>query len=146
MRGSQERYGRPLCRAHIPGHGVDAVEIVPWHLYAPYFTPAEQAALHHLLHTLAREDALTGEIQTARVMLLRLLAHIAALGELTTGQIVRLTPLVLQTAEAIARLLKAQQALNQGGPDPSELILDDALRQLSDLWDVDLLGDGSDPP
>ena len=150
MRGSRQRHGRPLCRAHIPDTGPDLGpdpgpgsgpapdEIVPWHLYAPYFSPAEHAALEQLLDTLAGENSLTGEISTARIMLRRLLAHMATLGPLTTDQITHLIPLVLTSTGTIARLLQVKEALGTGQPHPIEAVIQEVLLEMSEEWEVDL--------
>lgn len=138
MQGSEERCGRPLCRAHTITALTPADGDIPWHLYAAYFSVEERAALKQVLDTLAGEESLSGEIEAARIMLRRLFAHMASLGELTTDQIVRLAPLVLFNTRTIARLLKDKQLLRQGEPDGSQAIFDKALDMISEEWGVEL--------
>jgi hypothetical protein len=131
----------PLCRAHAPqppAVAPRAEEAQPGGLYALHFCPEEVAALQAALQEADASAPLAGEVDTARIMLRRLLGHLARLGEPSTGELVALAPLVLGATRTIAHLLKDERVLQEAGEDPLQAAISAALDALGEEWGVEL--------
>ncbi|NLF66102.1 MAG: hypothetical protein GX579_16035 [Chloroflexi bacterium] len=136
---SQAQFGLPLCAAHArraakAGHPKSAAI----RLYGDYFAPADLVALSAFLDEASGQLSLAPEIDTARVLLRHLLAHISAQPPQDSAETARLTHLILDNLRTIARLVRDHHAITPPGPDPFMATLGIALDQLGEEWSVKL--------
>jgi hypothetical protein len=130
----------PLCSIHagrnLGGGAPPGNQNARTHgFYATTFTTQEVAEL------LAQAGAvsLEAEIACARIALHRVLRQLAAAGpEPPSQDYVKLVALAFQGARTVARLLRDNQAIAGAPPGELAAVLDRALEELSDEWDINL--------
>lgn len=136
---SQERYGRPLCRVHLPSPGASPTVLgFQRQLYGAYFTSADVDALDAFLEVASNGQSLAPEIETARVLLRHILDQMRATPSLANPELARLTTLALDALRTIGRLVRDQHAITPEGQDPFMEVLGLALDQISAEWGIDL--------
>ena len=136
---SQERYGHPLCRVHLPKPGPSPAVLTSLRqLYGPYFTPADVAALDAFLEVTGHDLSLTPEVETARVLLRHILDRMRATPSQPTAELTRLTTLALAALRTIARLVRDQHAITPEGRNELMEALDVALDNISAEWGIKL--------
>lgn len=136
---SQERYGRPLCRVHLPSPGASPTVLAfQRQLYGAYFTAADVDALDAFLEIASDGQSLVPEIETARVLLRQILEQMRATPSAARDEQARLTALALAALRTIARLVRDQHAIMPEGRDELMEVLGLALDEISAEWGVDL--------
>jgi hypothetical protein len=136
---SHERYGRPLCRVHLPSPGASATVLASHRqLYGAYFTPADVDALDAFLEIASNGQSLAPEIETGRVLLRHILEQMRATPSLANPELARLTTLALDALRTIARLVRDQYAITPEGQDQLMEAIGLALDDISAEWGIKL--------
>ena len=111
----------PLCWAHSDrrnahDRGADAKES---DLYARQLSQQELEDIH----ALAEDRSLNSELVLNRVFLRRLLVALQEQDDLDVAELARLAPIIFRGTQAVARLLREEQALRKDAEDelPEEI-------------------------
>lgn len=138
VRDSEARTGAALCAMH---GGLErksgAVVVQEPALYSRSFTDAEMADLQAWDEDGQR--SLRAEIMYARVYLGRLLAMLGP--DASLAQLTLVAPSVVGMLRAVARLMAVERAADGDGGDGMAAIMTEALAELGEEWDIDLLGE-----